>query len=201
MKLFRRSIQISLLLFLILECKKESTGSDAQKWEPAETDPNRQIRVEILWEKKRFPFEMELFEGASQRPVELWATGTVKDLSEAPVSSPISGNDLYLKPGSKKKFVLVVRNRSDRDFYFFAAPHSMEPAESALGFKFKCLCINHAFYVPPGEIWYRVVELRTGGEALGKELKIAHTLVGMDEERIQIYQKRIGSGTSSSSED
>ncbi|TGM56634.1 hypothetical protein EHQ97_11955 [Leptospira adleri] len=201
MKLFLGFIRISLFLFLILECKKESAGSDGQRWESAESDPNRQIRVSILWEKKSFPFEMELFEGASQRPVDLWATGTVKEISEAPVASPISGNDLYLKPGSKKKFVLVVRNTTDRDFYFFAAPHSMEPAESALGFKFKCLCINHAFYIPPGEIWYRVVELRTGGEALGKELKIAHTLVGMDEERIKIYQKRIGSGTSSSSDD
>lgn len=140
---------------------------------------------------------MELYEGASQRPVDLWATGSVKSLAEAPVSSRIVGNDLYLKPGSKKKFVLVVKNTTDQDFYFFAAPHSMEPAEGSLGFKFKCLCINHAFYIPPGEIWYRVVELRTGAEAMVKELKIAHTLVGMDEERIQIYQKRIGAGNSS----
>ncbi|RHX90723.1 hypothetical protein DLM75_10055 [Leptospira stimsonii] len=201
MKLFRIVSAFVVFFFLIFDCKKESSGSDSQKLEPLESDPNRQMQVSILWEKKRFPFEMELFEGASQRPVDLWSTGTVKELSDAPVSVPIPGYDLYLKPGSKKKFVLVVRNKSDRDFYFFAAPHSMEPPESSLGFKFKCLCINHAFYIPPGEIWYRVVELRTGGEAMGKELKISHTLVGMDEERIRIYQKRIGSGTSSSSDD
>ncbi|MBM9502106.1 hypothetical protein JWG44_17755 [Leptospira sp. 201903071] len=200
MKSFLVSIAIFVFFLLSLECKKESSGSDSQTG-PLESDPDRQIQVSVLWEKKQFPFEMELFEGASQRPVDLWATGTVKIISEAPVSSPIEGNDLYLKPGSKKKFVLVVRNTSDQNFYFFAAPHSMEPAESSLGFKFKCLCINHAFYIPPGEIWYRVVELRTGGEALGKELKITHTLVGMDEKRIQLYQKRVGSGSSSSSGD
>lgn len=36
------------------------------------------------------------------------------------------------------------------------------------------------------------MELRTGGEALGKELKISHTLVGMDEDRLRLYQKGIG---------
>nr|WP_232380827.1 hypothetical protein [Leptospira ainlahdjerensis] len=196
-------IAVLLSCILIIECKKESSASDSQLWGPEENDPNRQIQVSILWEKKHFPFEMELFEGASQRPVDLWATGTVKKISDAPVSSSIGGNGLYLKPGSKKKFVLLVRNTSDQDFYFFAAPHSMEPAESSLGFKFKCLCINHAFYVPAGEIWYRVVELRTGREALGKELRITHTLVGMDEKRVQLYQKRMGSssGASSSNED
>lgn len=72
----------------------------------------------------------------------------------------------------------------------------MVPAEGSLGFKFKCLCVNHAFYIPSNEIWYRVVELRTGTEVLGKELKISHTLVGMDEDRIRLYQKGIGSGLS-----
>ncbi|WP_246838084.1 LIC11469 family lipoprotein adhesin Lsa20 [Leptospira yasudae] len=191
-----RFAKIALLLLLIacVACKKD--GSGATQAENLASDPQRQIQVQILWEKKSFPLEMELYEGASQRPVDLWATGNVKTLSEAPVSEKISGNDLYLKPGSKKRFVLVVKNTSDRDFYFFAAPHSMVPAEASLGFKFKCLCVNHAFYVPAKEIWYRVVELRTGGETLGKEMKITHTLVGMDEDRIQLYQKRIGTGGS-----
>lgn len=188
----QRNIGIFLLLFCLFECKKEISNSAAENLEPLSSDPNRQVRVQILWEKKNFPLEMELYEGASQRPVDLWATGTVKDLSEAPVSVKMEENDLYLKPGSKKRFVLVVKNTTNRDFYFFAAPHSMVPAEGSLGFKFKCLCINHAFYIPPGETWYRVVELRTGGEVMGKELKITHTLVGMDEARIQLYQKRIG---------
>ncbi|WP_404820692.1 LIC11469 family lipoprotein adhesin Lsa20 [Leptospira yasudae] len=192
-----RFAKIALLLPLLIACvtcKKD--GSGATQAENLASDPQRQIQVQILWEKKSFPLEMELYEGASQRPVDLWATGNVKTLSEAPVSEKISGNDLYLKPGSKKRFVLVVKNTSDRDFYFFAAPHSMVPAEASLGFKFKCLCVNHAFYVPAKEIWYRVVELRTGGETLGKEMKITHTLVGMDEDRIQLYQKRIGTGGS-----
>ncbi|XDD51661.1 hypothetical protein AB3N59_07995 [Leptospira sp. WS92.C1] len=197
MKPIKSRIRILFLLLWLFGCKKETSNSQTVSWERIFSDLNRQIRVSILWEKKGFPFEMELYEGASQRPVDLWATGSVKSLAEAPVSSRIVGNDLYLKPGSKKKFVLVVKNTTDQDFYFFAAPHSMEPAEGSLGFKFKCLCINHAFYIPPGEIWYRVVELRTGAEAMVKELKIAHTLVGMDEERIQIYQKRIGAGNSS----
>ncbi|AKH76962.1 LIC11469 family lipoprotein adhesin Lsa20 [Leptospira interrogans] len=182
-----------LILFLdLLGCKKEISNSE--NLEPISFDPNRQIQVQILWEKKNFPLEMELYEGAAQRPVDLWATGSVKDLSEAPVSSKIEGSEFYLKPGSKKKFVLIVRNTTKKDFYFFAAPHSMLPAEGSLGFKFKCLCVNHAFYIPSNEIWYRVIELRIGTEALSKGLKISHTLVGMDEDRVRLYQKGIGSG-------
>ncbi|EMJ96153.1 LIC11469 family lipoprotein adhesin Lsa20 [Leptospira alstonii] len=192
MKNLGRKIGNGILLVCLIACKKEISNGSSGNSELLSSDPNRQVRVQVLWEKKNFPLEIELYEGASQRPVDLWATGTVKDMSEAPVSVKMEGNDLYLKPGSKKRFVLVVKNTNDRDFYFFAAPHSMEPAEGSLGFKFKCLCINHAFYIPPGETWYRVVELRTGGEVMGKELKITHTLVGMDEERIQLYQKRIG---------
>ncbi|MBE8428115.1 hypothetical protein IQA74_15690, partial [Leptospira borgpetersenii serovar Tarassovi] len=85
-----------LILFLhLLDCKKEISNSEDLK--PIYSDPNRQIEVRILWEKKRFPLEMELYEGASQRPVELWATGNARDLSEAPVSSKIEGSELYLK--------------------------------------------------------------------------------------------------------
>ncbi|PJZ58319.1 LIC11469 family lipoprotein adhesin Lsa20 [Leptospira barantonii] len=193
-------IGIFILSFGLIDCKKDSSGQTSEGLEPISSDPNRQIKVSVLWEKKSFPLDIELYEGASQRPVDLWATGSVKDLSEAPVSVPIEGNDLYLKPGSKKKFVLVVKNTTDRDFYFFASPHSMLPAEGSLGFKFKCLCINHAFFIPPKETWYRVVELRTGGEALAKELRITHTLVGMDEERIRLYQKGIGTGSGSRDE-
>ncbi|EMG08655.1 hypothetical protein LEP1GSC151_2856 [Leptospira interrogans serovar Grippotyphosa str. LT2186] len=73
-----------LILFLdLLGCKKEISNSE--NLEPISFDPNRQIQVQILWEKKNFPLEMELYEGAAQRPVDLWATGSVKDLSEAPV--------------------------------------------------------------------------------------------------------------------
>lgn len=181
--------------FFLASCgKKGASSGSGERLEPVDFDPERSIRAGILWEKKGFPFEMELYEGAIQRPVDLWATGSVKNIEDAPVSVRIEGNDLFLKPGAKKRFVLVVKNESDKDFYFFAAPHSMEPAEGSLGFKFKCLCINHAFYIPPREIWYRVVELRTGGEALSRDLKITHTLIGMDEERLRIYQKGLSGG-------
>ncbi|EMJ60831.1 hypothetical protein [Leptospira sp. P2653] len=193
MKKLIYKILILVLFLYLLGCKKEI--SDSENLEPISFDPNRQIEIRILWEKKNFPLEMELYEGASQRPVELWATGSVGDLSEAPVSSKIEGSELYLKPGSKKRFVLVVKNTTEQDFYFFAAPHSMEPPEVSLGFKFKCLCVNHAFYIPPRETWFRVVELRVGGEAFGKELKISHTLVGMNEERLRLYQKGVGADT------
>ncbi|EMN38183.1 hypothetical protein LEP1GSC085_2337 [Leptospira interrogans str. L0996] len=67
---------------------------------------------------------------------------------------------------------LIVRNTTKEDFIFWA-PHSMLPAEGSLGFKFKCLCVNHAFYIPSNEIWYRVIELRIGTD-LSKGLILIH---------------------------
>lgn len=61
---------------------------------------------------------MELYEGASQRPVDLWATGSVKDLSEAPVSSKIEGSEFYFKPGSKKNSYWLLETQPKKIFIF-----------------------------------------------------------------------------------
>ena len=72
--------------------------------------------------------------------------------------------------------------------YFFAAPHVVEPAEYSLGFKFKCLCINHAFSIGPKETWYRVVELRVSKDVVGDNLNITHTIVGIDKDKMKQFE-------------
>jgi hypothetical protein len=81
----------------------------------------------------------------------------------------------------------VYPNPGDKPLYFFATPHHAEPAAASLGFKFKCLCIDHAFSVPPRETWSRVVELRSSRNMEGDRISLTHTLVGIDEARMKKF--------------
>lgn len=171
-------------LFFSPTCKKRSD-------KPEEVGRSGSVRVDIHWKKRGMPLSMEIYEPAVQRPVDLWDTRVVGSLAEAPVSQPISGSSFELAPGSRKMFVLVMKNDTDHPVYFFAAPHHAMPEEYTLGFKFKCLCINHAWEIPPGKTWYRVVELRLASEFRGDTLSITHTLIGITKERMRDYSKEM----------
>ncbi len=139
------------------------------------------VKVNIAWRYKEFPATLTIYEVRGQPP--LWETKSVANLAAAPVTGPIAGSAFDLVPGHKKRFALVVQNTSDKPAYFFAAPHVVHPEEDALGFKFKCLCINHAYTIGPRETWYRIVEFRLSEDFVGAELTITHTLIGIDEKR------------------
>ena len=148
------------------------------------------VVVRLAWQYHDFPARVRSFEPISPRKARLWKTGSVKKAADLPVGDELS--ELRLREGERKKFVLVIENGTKAPLYFFAAPHQATPPEFALGFKFKCLCINHSFQIPPGEIWYRVVELRMSRNFLGKELEIKHAIVGIDEERMKQFELRTG---------
>ncbi len=147
-------------------------------------------KVSIDWLYKDTAAKIELYE-PKDRP-RLWETRSVKSMSELPVAGKIQDAAFKLAPGEKKRFVLVVRNDSDKPLYFFAAPHQALPVEHTLGFKFKCLCVNHAFIVPPREIWYRVVELQMSEGFVGDTLAITHTIIGIDEKRAKEFSRPTG---------
>lgn len=113
----------------------------------------------------------------------LWLTNSVANLVAAPVGEKIETSSFELTPGQRKRFVLIVKNPTDKPKHFFAAPHTVHPEEESLGFKFKCLCINHAYTINAKEIWYRVVDFRLSQKFVGKELTITHTIIGIDSKR------------------
>jgi hypothetical protein len=145
------------------------------------------VKVGIDWEYRNFSATVEIFE-VKGRP-RLWETRSVKEMKDAPVAGEIEGAAITLEPGRKKRFALLIRNDSSEPLYFFAAPHVVHPVEHSLGFRFKCLCINHAFSVGPGEIWYRVVEFRLSKDFVGRELTVTHSIIGIDRERAELFSK------------
>jgi hypothetical protein len=140
--------------------------------------------VQVEWRYQDVPPAMHLYEvGGKPRPM-LWETGNGKKLEELPVAAEITAPTLEISPGSKRRFVLVYHNVTGSTIRFFAAPHAIEPAASALGVKFKCLCVNRAYEVPAGQWWYRVVELRINKGQAGGKLAISHQLIAVSKQQM-----------------
>jgi len=154
---------------------------------PAEAAPA--TKVNIAWRYKDFVAPVMLYEVKGQPP--LWHTASVTNLAAIPIGDPIASSSFQLVPGQRKRFALVVQNISDQPLYFFAAPHTAHPEEEALGFKFKCLCVNHAYTIGPKEIWYRIVEFRLSQDFIGEELTITHTLIGIDKKRAASFSAEV----------
>lgn len=134
------------------------------------------VTVKLFFKYFGLPNEMKVFQLKPEDKKKLWDTEVVKTEGELPVGSEIKGDTLVLKTGQNKKFVLVFKNTTDKTLAFFAAPHEMKPESNALGYKFKCLCINRTYEVEPGSYWYRVVELRISPQVSGDYLEITHSL-------------------------
>ena len=146
------------------------------------------LDVQISWEYHELPGTMEIYEIRPGTRPKLWETAAVADLGGAPVGPKIKDSKLTSTAGSIERFVLVLKNTTDKTLYFFAAPHQVTPAHHSLGFKFKCLCINHAYTVAPGETWYRVVELRLDKNIEADSLDIKHMLIGIDSQRYKEFE-------------
>jgi len=146
------------------------------------------VKINIAWRYKDFAAPVTIYEVKGQP--RLWHTASVAGLADAPVTMPITGSAFQLEPGKIKRFALVAQNTADQPLYFFAAPHTVQPEEDALGFKFKCLCTNQAYAIGPKQTWYRIVEFRLSPDFVGKELTITHTLIGIDKERAASFSKK-----------
>jgi hypothetical protein len=179
-------IGCSGVLFIILG----TIASGLEAEDRASTNPGQEkqdnslLNVKITWEYKDLPPNMKIYQPPRGAILKLWETAVVKDHKDLPVSDEINNSVLKLRRGTNKTFVLVYKNDTDLPIYFFAAPHQVTPPEYSLGFKLKCLCINQAFQVGPGEIWYRVVELQISKNIVGDAVGITHTLIGISKERM-----------------
>lgn len=155
---------------------------------PGAADTSKGVEVLISWENHGLPGTMEIYEVRPGTRPPLWETAAVKNLGKAPVGAKLEGSKLKSQAGRIERFVLVMKNETEETLYFFAAPHQVTPAQHSLGFKFKCLCINHAFKIPPGETWYRIVELRLDENIDAESIDIKHMLIALDEVKYKDFQ-------------
>ena len=146
-------------------------------------------KVAIVWDYKDMAPDMKIYDYKGTKAPALWKTEIVKEEKDLPIGAEIPASTLELAPGKSKRFVLVYRNKTDKPVHFFAAPHSASPPENSLGFKFKCLCINHAFKVEPKSSWYRIVDFKLSEAFSGEKLEIKHILVGLAGDKAEQFNK------------
>ena|SRR2546426_3480465 len=147
------------------------------------------VQIKLSWEYTGLPPGMRVYEPRKGAVLEVWETGSVKQEKDLPVSREVANSIVTVSRGSRKILVLVYENKAAQSVYFFAAPHAVAPPESSLGLKLKCLCINQAFEVSPGESWYRVIEVQASKNFRGDGFEIKHTVVGIDKERKKKFER------------
>jgi hypothetical protein len=183
---------VLLLSSLLPYCKgehSEHSSNPTDSITPVTPSKSKVVEIQIKWDYTQIPLKMQIREPSGSQVLALWTTGSIKKGKPAPYGNEISDGKLFLKPGSKKQFLLVMENETVEPVYFFAAPHQALPVEHSFGFKFKCLCVNHAFTVPSKETWYRVVEIRLAPDFLGDQLTLTHNIIGMTKERMSEFEK------------
>jgi len=147
---------------------------------PARAGERAPVPLKISWSYGGVPAGMRVY-AVREPDAPTWETKVVARLADAPVARELPDATVLVRPGERRKIALVYANASGRTVRFFAAPHSVSPAARALGFKFLCLCTNHSYTVPPGAVWYRIVEVRLARDFAGDRLEVVHQLVALDE--------------------
>lgn len=134
------------------------------------------VLVHLQWAYDGMPPGMEVWE-LTPGQHELWKTEAVPEFPQVPALSRFESAVVPVPARSSRRVALVYHNTSGSPLRFFAAPHHVEPLQGSLGFKFKCLCTNHVYTVPPGYWWYRIVEIRLAPEFSGDRMEVEHHLV------------------------
>lgn len=176
----RLALTAALALALVAGATAASADGKAKKPKKKKA---KLAEVTLAWDEEEFPATMQVYEPKAGEPPALWTTASVKTRKELPVGEELEDGTFELLPGGVKRLVLVVENKTKADLFFFAAPHGVEPAKLSLGFDFRCLCMNHAYHVPAGAIWYRVVELRLDPGFPAKAVEVKHALATVSKAR------------------
>jgi hypothetical protein len=145
------------------------------------------VQVRLVFKPTNFQIGVHAFELAPGRRFPLWQMGSARDRKDLPTGKELADLAISVDPGSARRFLLAFENPGDEPIHFFAAPHGVAPAENALGFKFKCLCVNHAFLIPAHGWWYRVVEVRMS-EGTSGTLTVEHNLFRVSAAKAKAFE-------------
>lgn len=184
MKKFSILILLSFTCSLVMNCKE----NPFKKIKLFPEKKSEFIKVNIEWGYFDLNLQMKAYEIKSQIPYEVWDTQSVDSIKSSPASIEIPDSSFIVQSGRYKEFLIGMENTLATPIYFFAAPHVVQPPQYSLGFKFKCLCINHAFTIPPGKFWYRIVRLNIDKDFRGDEFVLKHDLIGISEERMRDFE-------------
>jgi hypothetical protein len=153
----------------------------------------RQVTVE--WDYQNFPLKIELYEPPANKATEIAYTELFDDIGAARLGSPIEGP---VTVGANRAMALVIKNTGKSAVYFYAVPHTVQPAASSLGQLFECLCNGHVYKIGPGKSWVRIARLSYRPNASKiQSLSIKHEIIGLTEAEVKasgrkVYGEKVG---------
>lgn len=164
-----------------------------------------EIKVDIKFDYKDTQLRMQLYEIQPEYLYSTARTALAKKISDVPVTKPMGNTVSFSEKHQAKTFALVVENKSAESKYFFATPHTFDPAQTSLGVLFECLCNHHVYRIPPKQIWYRIVRLKVDAKEINlkstRRIQISHAVVEVPEKealknyRAMLYdQEPVGAG-------
>ena len=135
-------------------------------------------RITVKFEYRDFPLRMEIHDVAEKFADSVALTEVVGKPEQVP-SVGVRPDVFELGAMEEKSFLLVMKNSTGDDKYFFAVPHLALPAEGAGGIFFECLCNSSVYKIPPGKTWYRVVRLQMEKRLFPAPVALVHSIVGV----------------------
>lgn len=163
------------------------------------------IKVDIKFDYKDTQLRIQLYEIQPEYTYSTARTALAKKMSDIPVTKAMDSTITFSDKMKAKTFALVVENKSAENKYFFATPHTFDPAQGSLGVLFECLCNHHVYRIPPKQIWYRIVRLKVDSlesnlKSAGK-VKVSHAVVEVPEKealknyRSMLYDQEAAGGS------
>lgn len=173
------SMTNKILFFLSCLTSAQST------W--AATTLGREVSVRLFWNNKNFPLKMRVFTASSDKVLDVKETLVTKLSEPLPrwILRETTNQTLRGELGQALPFVMLIENPTDKPYYFFAAPHTYEPAESSFGVELSCLCVGSIFTLPPKSRWLRVGVAKILKSSNASVLNITHSLIGIPEDKLE----------------
>jgi len=165
---------ISVVFCCLIVAANVALGNEKKR-----TEKPVQVIVDFIYHN--FPGKVDLYDVKESSQFDISETRSVVKRADLPVTKS-NGGKLEMRPGQAKTFVLVVENKTDKDWYFNATPHSITPAEASVDQKFECLCNHAVFRADKKSIWYRIVRFELGKNFSASSIRLTHNILGIKSE-------------------
>lgn len=152
-------------------------------------------KVHLTWTYSKFEQKIDVYDVTNEKRAFVSETGIVANKKQAPIGS-LFPNGIIEVTRPSRTVVLVVNNTSNKDLYFFAVPHTLNPSHASAGHYFECLCIGRLYHVPPNKVWYRIVRLNLNDTFQDvSKFEINHKIEGVAKtDALTTYKERIYAG-------
>ena len=148
------------------------------------------VDVSISWNYDKFPLKVQLYTPKPDFAKSISNTGNVKSIDQSPADKKIQDSFLKIKADDSMPAVMIIENKTDEDYYFFAVPHEVHPPTASVGHYFECLCVGKVYKVAAKSVWYRIVRVN-----LAKTFKnvakfdINHKIIGVAKKDLETKYK------------